>query len=237
MCLASQASFLMPPFADEPVEKSSRPLGFLSFRHAPKQRTPPSLFGPEAAETAGDCGDVGPVARSSQKRPFQEDGYESGDENPKAGISKVAHQPKASSSSVFGDEGSEDESGTATNTGTAPFGEEAGESDETNSSNDESTFQIKSDTVFAFGWSSVSGFQKATFWRENMKDEKAIKPKRAYDNSNRSKNAVYARENSKGYYKRNGVDPARLQKLFNATMCSCAFDFRFPYGVCRFHLL
>lgn len=224
----------MPPFGDEPGEKISRPLNFLSFRHAVPKRRPGSVsnvFGPESAEPdpeeAGSAGlhQTGTSSRTKlTKRPFE-------DEEDETGFQKQRPKVKGGSTlplSVFGDEGSEDESGAPVKGKCAskPFGEEDGETDDQSSppsSNDEKAFLVKHNTVFSFGWGSVSSFKKATFWREKMDDEKAKKPKRQYDNRKRSATAVYARKNSHGVFQRNGTDPARLQKLFDAPCCSCDF--------------
>jgi hypothetical protein len=210
----------MPPFGDEPTEKDSRPLGFLSFCDAsaprPSKRKPSaSAFGPESAESEprGFVGGTRPH-KVTTKRPFEDEDDEG-----------VTPQPSKSMNyarkfTVFADESSEDDSGKLSK----PFGDEGGESDNMSlSSNDEASFVPKKDTVFTFGWNSVSTFKQATFWKENMDNEAAKPTKRQYDNSKRAAKAVYARRESKGFYKRNGMDPARLQKLFSAPSCSCAF--------------
>lgn len=215
-------SFAMPPFDDEPAEESAKPLNFLSFRHATgtRQSKPAvQLFGPEGAESAGDGG----VVKSRPKRPFEDEGDET---NGEPGPSKACSTNKSAAHSIFGDEGSEDEQPNLLPTKKPVlFGDESDESeaDQSFSSNDETAFQLRKDTVFSFGWVSVSTFKKATFWRENMNDATAKKPKRQYDNSKRSGKAAYKRQKTHGFYKRNGVDPDRLRKLFDSPSCSCAF--------------
>jgi len=210
----------MPPFGDEPTEKDSRPLGFLSFCDAsaprPSKRKPSaSAFGPESAESEprGFVGGTRPH-KVATKRPFEDEDGEGVTPQPSKSMNY------ARKSTVFADESSEDDSGKFSK----PFGDEGGESDSMSlSSGDEASFVPKKDTVFTFGWNSVSTFKQATFWKENMDNEAAKPTKRQYDNSKRAAKAVYARRESKGFYKRNGMDPARLQKLFSAPSCSCAF--------------
>ena len=159
-------------------------------------------------------------SRAGTKRPFEDE-----DDELQSRSSNVKAHSKALSS-IFGDEPSEDESGPKPRPhgSDKPFGDEGCESDQdgSDSSNDES-YMVKTESVFTFGWNSVATFKKATFWRENMNDEKAKRPKRTYDNSKREAAASYTRKKSRGFFKRNGVDPARLQKLFGATSCACAF--------------
>lgn len=222
----------MPPFGDEPGEKTSRPLNFLSFRHAPPKRRPgpgavSHVFGPESAEpeVAGSVGSLKHQTGTSSrtKRPFDNEDDETGVHKQRSKVTGGSTLPL----SVFGDEASEDECGAPIQKKGAanPFGEEGGETDDQSSpsSNDEKAFLVKQNTVFSFGWTSVSSFKKATFWREKMDDEKAKKPKRQYDNRKRSATAVYARTKSQGVFKRNGTDPERLRKLFDAPFCSCDF--------------
>ena len=200
------------------VKKTTRPLSFLSHRNAnPKQKTRKPLpssqaFGPENAECVKPRG-VG-------KRPFED---ESDEHEPSSGSFKATSSKlKRGTGTAFGEELSEDESLHSRPVVDKPFGDECSEGESPLSSNDEKAFDVKSTTVFSFGWSSVSTFKKVTFWRERMDDEAAKKQKRVYDNTKRAANANYARSSSKGVYKRNGVDPARLQKLFDAPTCSCA---------------
>lgn len=54
-----------------------------------------------------------------------------------------------------------------------------------------------------------------------MDDKNSVKLKRAYDNTKRSSEAVYARKET-GAHQTNGVDPARLQTLFGLDSCKCA---------------
>ena len=220
---------LMPPFDDEPCEKIPRPLGFVSFRDAAdSKRKPlrPKIFATEPAEP--DLGAAGvetrastSVSRLASKRPFEDEDDEGACQSYP---SKVKHE-KQRIPSLYGDETTEDDQALPLKKHwTTPFGDE-GDEDSCPSSGDElvdESFDVKQDSVFSFGWNSVSTFKKATFWRENMNDEAAVKPKRAYDNSKRSSEATYARQKSKGFYRRNGVDPTRLQKLFDATQCLCA---------------
>lgn len=199
---------IMPPFGNESGEKTSRPLGFLSFRNASTPKSATEIFGPERAEAE--------AKGRSVKRPFS-------DELDDGQSSEVKQETTSlKQTMVFGDEESED-----SDTCNTPFGKEYGESGENDdqcstSSNDENDFQPK-ESVFAFGWSSVVTFQKATFWKENMNDENAKPKRRAYDNSKRSAKAAYTREGSRGHFKKNGLSPERLQKLFQAHSCACAF--------------
>jgi hypothetical protein len=220
---------LMPPFGDEPCEKTPKPLGFVSFRDAAdsKRKPPrPKLFAAEPAEAT--LGVAGAETRASRprpvsKRPFEDEGDEGACQSYP---SKVKHE-KQSPSSLYGDEPTEvDQVPPLTNHWATPFGDE-GDEDSYPSSGDEladDSFDVKQESVFSFGWNSVSTFKKATFWREKKDDEGAVKPKRAYDNSKRASEAVYARQKSKGFYQRNGLDPTRLQNLFDATQCLCASD-------------
>lgn len=166
---------------------------------------------------------TGPETRPKQpKRPFEDEDDESC--TPSLPSRLKQGRPSGSVASIFGDEGPETDMTILpfpkASASRQPFADEEGESSGASSTNDE-MFQVKKETVFSFGWSSVASFQKATFWREQMDDEKAQKPKRAYDNSKRSKAAAYSRTKSRGFYKRNGLDPSRLEKLF-ATNCLCA---------------
>ena len=207
----------MPPFSDEPAEQKSKPLAFLNLSHVPtsaaKRRAPQRcLFGDEPAESVdADTGrGVGWTsgAKPGRKRPFNE---------------KLDSKSTTSHATLFGDEGSEDDADPPKkNMVPKAFADEESEGGGTSSqSSGEEKFIVKRDTVFAFGWDSVATFKKATAWRENMDDPQASKPKRNYDNSKRAKDAQYMRRDSKGYYKRNGLDPTRLQKLFDANTCLC----------------
>eukprot|EP00435_Cladocopium_sp_Y103_P042234 s474_g11.t1 len=215
----------MPPFDDEPAEKNPKPLSFLKLSHAPasaKRRAPQHrVFGDEPSEPVDAGRGVGCRARANtapstnpvRKRPF-------GDEDDE-GSSKLSCS-KSSCPPLFGDEVSEDDaSPQKTKVATKPFADETSEGNTSSQSSSEEKFEVKRDTVFAFGWGSVATFKKATVWRENMDDPKSSKPKRNYDNSKRAKDAQYLRERTKGFYKRNGLDPARLQKLFDANTCLC----------------
>ena len=211
----------MPPFGDEPKEKDSRPLSFLSFRDAsaprPSQRQrSASVFGPEGTESSSYPSGSRPK-QGATKRPFEDEDIEDVIEpRPSKSMSY------ARKSTAFADESSEDDLGKV-GKASKPFRDEGGESDNSLSSDDDASFVPKKDTVFTFGWNSVSTFKKANFWKENMDNEKAKPTKRQYDNSKRAANALYERSGSKGFYRRNGMDPARLQKLFSASSCSCAF--------------
>lgn len=216
----------MLPFGDEPEETNlQKPLSFLSFGSADRnqKRKPPrsSIFGNEPAEQEPQA----VKSRSTEKRvvpkrPFEDEVDEIDDPPP----SKAARGKRAHMVSAFGDEGSEDEfeHNPRPKTAVKPFQDEGCETDGSSSAT-EGGFVVKQPSVFSFGWSSVSTFQKATFWRENMDDPKASKQKRAYDNTKRSAGATYSRQASKGAYKRNGLDPARLQKLFDSSKCLCVF--------------
>lgn len=214
----------MPPFGDEPdEEQGDKPLNFLSFRHAAKPTAnlrPRSIFGAEPAESQPDpliAQTSSAKFKSVPKRPFQ-------DETVEDAPTKVSRGNRLG---LFGDEGEEGESGCQPATSQL-FGAEGSEDDRAPSSGQGSSgeepedgFTVKQESVFAFGWNSVSTFKKSTFWRENMDDLKAKPKKRAYDNSKRSASAAYLREKSKGVFKRNGLDPARLSKLFDAKACLC----------------
>ena len=218
----------MPPFGDEPPEKKHRPLSFLNLGHAPsKQRAPPKhrLFGDQPAElpVGSDlvCG-VGHGQRAGTKFvPKRAFGDEDDENSKKLTCSKSgsSHRP------LFGDEGSEDDDAGPPKPQRVfnAFADEASEGETSSQSNGEEKFLVKQDTAFTFGWGSVATFKKATAWRENMDDPKASKQKRNYDNSKRAKEAQYSRKQTIGHYKRNGVDPKRLQKLFSTQSCLCAF--------------
>ena len=216
----------MPPFSDEPAEKTSKPLSFLNLSHArtsvTTRRRAPGIFGDEPAEPVDS--DIGRgVAKPVGKRSL--------DDEDCGGSKKPAAYSKSTSShaTLFGDEGSEDDADPPkTNMVMRAFADEASEGGTSSQSSDEEKFKVKQDTVFAFGWGSVAMFKKATVWRENMDDPQASKPKRNYDNSKRAKDAQYMRRKTRGHYKRNGLDPTRLQKLFDANTCLCPFV---GYGV------
>ena len=85
----------------------------------------------------------------------------------------------------------------------------------------EKDFLPKSDSVFALGWHSLSSYKDATFWKENMDDPKAGKKKRKYDNRKRQAVAQYSRQPQQ-VFKKNGVDPGRLHRLFISEKCQCS---------------
>lgn len=198
----------MPPFGDEPSEPTPKPLSFLSLRHASSKRRPVQnrVFGAEPAE-ACDADVLGTraatVGKSRPQRPFQDEDDE-GSSTAKP-IKDVKHELTPG---PFGDEGDEDE------------GNES--EDDASQSSDDNRFIPQQNTVFSFGWASVSTLQKATFWKENLDDANAKRQKRVYDNTKRAAEAAYTRRKTKGVYKRNGLDPARLQKLFATARCQCA---------------
>ena len=86
---------------------------------------------------------------------------------------------------------------------------------------DDVDYQGSSQTVFSLGWHTLLDLKKSSFWKENM-DTVPAKKKRKYNNSSREANAAYARKESEGAYSRNGLDPARLQKLFELPSCQCS---------------
>lgn len=203
----------MPPFGDEPAEPTPKPLSFLTLRNASAKRRPVQnrAFGAEPAE-ASDAGGLGgqqqyrpgaALPKSRPKRPFEDEGDEGVSTSAKPG-KEVKHQ---CTPVPFCDEGDESD---------------LGGDDGFQSSDDEDNFVPQQNTVFSFGWASVSTLKKASFWKEQIDDENAKKPKRVYDNSKRAAEAAYTRKKTAGVYKRNGLDPARLQKLFAATRCGCA---------------
>ena len=106
----------------------------------------------------------------------------------------------------------------------APFHDEDVEDLGANSSpsSGEEVAQQPGNIVFGLGWQSVQRFQQGSFWKENMNEnQEKPKPKRTYDNSKREATAAYARRDKQGVFKSNGVDPARVQKLFDSQSCHC----------------
>ena len=185
----------MPPFENEPAERSHKSIPFL--KQCLRDPTPssassgPKPFGAESAEsTTGDK-----QKRTSVKRvliPFQSE-TEEGDHKP-VGPSKKAK----------------------------PFEDEFDEGDDliSSSSGCDDDYKPKQNTVFALGWQAADRLQSATFWKENSDEVKTV-PKRAYDNSKRKETAVYARKDTEGAFKLNGVDPNRLRDLFASPSCKC----------------
>ena len=187
----------MPPFEAEPAERRHNSIPFL--KQCLNDPTPSSgsggslskPFGAELAEPA--TGDK--PKRASVKRvliPFQSE-REEGDHKP-VGPSKKAK----------------------------PFEDEHDEGDElvSSSSGCEDDYKPKSNTAFALGWQAADRLQAATFWTQNS-DEVKTGPKRIYDNSKRKETAVYARNETQGAFKQNGLDPNRLRDLFASPSCKC----------------
>ena len=197
----------MPPFAPEPAEQRRRAVVFLEqCLQDPTVSTPstPRLFGAESAERGGKRPNrqLNPSKNSHLKRqpapgPFQEEGEE------QQGVPKRVKTPATS---------------------LVPFQSEAAEDDfvcETDSSDSNCGDQRPKDTVFALGWQSAQQFTASGFWKENA-DEVTERPKRAYDNTRRKAAAAYSRQGKEGFYKANGIDQNRLEKLFESPSCSCA---------------
>ena len=198
----------MPPFQTESEEKQVKPLPFLSSRvrdHQPKGA--PKLFAAEPAE---------PCHRRQQQVPGVS-------QQPQHGVkSKMVKN-----TSVFGDEGEEtdisDLQKHRSHVANTVFGAELEEQEEsTDGDASDADFEPTSKSVFAFGWHSLSSYQSASFWKENMDDPKSEKPRRKYDNRKRKASAMYARKRSGDVYKKNGTDPARLHKLVSGTQCFCS---------------
>ena len=198
----------MPPFGKEPAEVGSKRTPFLK-QHlhtpAPKSRLPAAAFQPEPAEEE--------VCSTPGRRPS----------NPL-------------SSSSFNPFGAEPEEGhrkrprpVATST---PFGAEADEGDGDSDLSSEFNEPPEPETVFAMGWQGLQRFVAGSFWKQHSNEgEDLKKPKRAYDNARRQADAAYKRKSTAGFFKNNGVDPERLQKLFNAPMCGCALFCFFHFRV------
>ena len=201
----------MPAFGHEPAEKasSSKTIPFLSFSGGNKRgRAPHSkAFGAEGCE---------PDTLSRVQKPFKRRITEPG-----------------STQRAFGEEPEEGlPSKRARTSRPAPFSEEAEELEpgdhafnEVDSEDEgppcDSEFGGGSESVFALGWHTMSGFQRATFWKENSDDKGAVKPKRAYDNTRRAAKASYARKASASVFQRSGLDPQRLASLFQRESCLC----------------
>lgn len=102
----------MPPFGAEPEEKQSRPLSFLSSRHAPKpSKKPLRAFGLEPAEQC-ETGTARPPNPSpvvnSRSLPFQDEPEES---QPVSQLKKQRRdQGPGVAHVLFGEEPDEDES-------------------------------------------------------------------------------------------------------------------------------
>lgn len=54
--------------------------------------------------------------------------------------------------------------------------------------------------------------------------------KRKYNNMGRAANASYLRKNHAGQFKQNGVDPGRIQRLFQADSCQCSLFSQLHHG-------
>lgn len=198
----------MPPFGSESKERdTSQPLSFLSFprpRRQPGHTSP--IFGAEPDESGSGCTDA--ESREPDPAPFTPFGAELDEDDP-----PPKRHRAVSATGPFGQEGAEDEDLTQPQAGSSS--DEDGPGD--------SKYVIKSDSVFCLGWKSVLDAEKAGFWKTHMDDERASKAKRKYNNSNRKATAEYARQKTQGCYKKNGIDPLRLEKLFATAQCSCAW--------------
>lgn len=209
----------MPPFQAEANETLGKPLPFLSraVKKEPKPH-PVRAFAAEPAESdhgAKAQRRLGSSCLGSTLSVFQAEG-----EEPDSG-----KRPRLSQRQVGGSSSSRP---------TQVFGPEPDESDSSlfnlPSSDDdmgsEQDYVPKSDSVFALGWHSLSSLKDATFWKDNMDDPMKQKPKRKYDNTKRQASAQYARLESQDTYKKNGLDPGRLQKLLNLQQCQCPLHLR-----------
>lgn len=185
----------MPPFEKEPAERSHKSIPFLKqcLRDpTPSSGSSGSVSKPFGSESAEPTtGDK----RTSVKRvliPFQSEGEE-GNHKP-VGRSKKAK----------------------------PFEHELDEGEDliSSSSGCDDDYKPKQNTVFASGWQAADRLQSATFWKDNSDEVKPI-TKRAYDNSKRKETAVYARKDTEGAFKLNGLDPNRLRDLFASPSCKC----------------
>ena len=223
----------MPPFQQEVGEQSTRPLPFLSRNVNPRPPRPVTrAFAAEPAEQCTGVSRAFPAERSSHRetranRLFQDEHDET--EPPK----KMSRRQV---SSLFGEEGEENttRSSASSRTATTPFGSEMDEPDSVPglsnlpSSDDEPAseedFVPKTESVFSLGWHRLTAFKDATFWKEHMDDPKSVKRTRKYDNRNRQASAEYLRKQSQDVFKKNGLDPGRLKKLFNTTECQCALN-------------
>ena len=222
----------MPPFQDEIGEPVSKGLQFLSSNVTPRKHSVLKAFAPEPAEPSSGRGQsqTEGLPWKASTRPslgrrvsqiFQDEDEE-----------VTSAKRYKSESNVFGAELEETWVGSSSSTSrpkvTAAFGPESDEGSglfDMPSSDDEpgseKDFLPKSDSVFALGWHGLSSFKDATFWKENMDDPKAGKEKRKYDNRKRAAVAQYSRQ-PQHIFKKNGVDPGRLQKLYNSEKCQCS---------------
>lgn len=202
----------MPPFGAEREERPPpKKPGFLSLSHAPKSRPSRAftVFGAEPAENACHSelnragGLTSSLGRCSAALPTGPFGSEPDEERtqPRAKI------PRTVSASVFGDE-PEETSGEA-------------EHDSGDSGSDDD-FLPQKETVFSLGWHCVTNLQYSSFWKDNIADPKSKRVTRAYDNSKRRSSAAYTREQHKDLQKKNGADPERLKRLFQAGQCQCS---------------
>lgn len=188
----------MPPFDSEPAERKQQAIRFLKqhVRDPPSSRPTLGVFGAEKPEGGNKKRQVQP--KKKLNKPFQDEVGESESVPPK--------RSKPSKPEV------------------APFQDEDAEDLGSNSSpsSGEEVAQQAGNSVFGLGWQSVQKFQQGSFWKENMNEnQEKPKPKRTYDNSNRAATAAYARRDKQGVFKSNGVDPARVQKLFDSPSCHC----------------
>lgn len=193
----------MPPFESEPVERKQQAIRFLKqhVRDPPSSQSTSGVFGAEKPEGGNEKRQVQP--KNKVNAPFQDEVGESEFIPPTKQTSK---RPKPSKPEV------------------APFQDEDAEDLGSNSSpsSGEEVAQQPGNIVFGLGWQSVQRFQQGSFWKENMNEnQEKLKPKRTYDNSKREATAAYARRDKQGVFKSNGVDPARVQKLFDSQSCHC----------------
>ena len=189
----------MPPFEDEPAESSKRkPVPFLKQSLRGRQKDDSSLvpFGAEPAESSRGKPSL-KVKKEPVKRPtvpFQDEGEES-----------VSCHKKLKPTP-------------------GPLQREPAESKAERPSDSSSGSDFEEpkppETPFSLGWEAAHRQVSGNFWKQNL-DETVQKPKRPYDNSKRQANAAYVRKGTHGFFKSNGVDPARLEKLFGSPSCNC----------------
>jgi len=191
----------MPPFADEREEKQSCKKPFLSLRsHDPVRPTNSGITGPFGAEPSEGSAKQGPCGST---RPSS---------------SASSRQPPTHPV-LWGSEPEENDEQTTRS------GESEGSSGES-----ETVYQGTSKSVFSIGWHSLMDMKKVSFWKENMDDDQVSKKKRKYNNMGRAANASYLRKNHAGQFKQNGVDPGRIQRLFQADSCQCSLFSQLHHG-------
>ena len=202
----------MPPFGHEPAEKtsSSKTIPFLRLGGGNKPgRAPQSkAFGAEGCE---------PDTLSAVQKPFKRRIAASGStqrsfaEEPEEGL--PSKRARTSRPAPFSEEAEE------LTPGEHAFNEVDSEDE---GLQHDSEFGGGSESVFALGWHAMSGFQRASFWKDKSRDKGAVQSKRAYDNTRRAAEASYSRKASAGVFQRSGLDPERLASLFQRESCHCA---------------